>query len=578
MAPAANPDAIRGHSVDLAHALFRRIEPMNTGTFYRRALTILLVATSFAIFVAAEFSQDNKAAQPSANGDWLYGDHNIAGTRYSPLTQINRGNVNQLEQACSYTFPEKVPAQTAPIVSGGVMYVTSAHYTVALDGFDCRVLWTHEWKPRDNEHGTMVNRGAAIADGKIIRGTIDDYLIALDAKDGHLLWAKQIADPAKGYFISMLPLVHGGLVYIGPAGSEYAAPGFVGAYRVSNGEQVWKFNIVPQDGDGEPGAETWGPDPEARKHGGGCIWTPLSYDVEKDLLYVPGGNPAPDTYLEVRPGLNLYTNSIIALNGKTGRLVWYRQLVPNDFHDYDLLHAAPIIKTGSRTLIATSGKDGVLRVLDRDSHKILYSAPFTTLLNQDVPLSTTTPVRVCPGHHGGNQWNGGAFSPKLNLLFVPSVDNHCSDYIKYAEPPPPERSQTAGGYWGGKSTIVSTWDESRGRVTAFDPLTGKERWRYEAQKPIVAGLTVTASDLIFTGEMDGQFDVLDAQSGTAVYRQDLKDSIQGGVMTYLAHDVQNVAVVHGMTSLFKIKEIVGGNPTVTVFRIGKKKPEPTTGR
>jgi alcohol dehydrogenase (cytochrome c) len=217
----------------------------------------------------------------------VYVDHDLAGTRYSPLKQITAKNVSQLVKACAYSFPDKEPSQTAPIVSAGRMYLTTAHYTVAVDGADCHVIWSSTWTPREHEP-TNTHRGAALADGKIIRGTDDGFLLALDAKDGHTLWAKQIADPKEGYFISMPPLVHGKLVYIGPAGAETAAHGWVGAFRISDGEQVWRFNIVPHDG--EPGADTWGPDPAARKYGGGNIWTPMSFDEKKNLLYVPGGN------------------------------------------------------------------------------------------------------------------------------------------------------------------------------------------------------------------------------------------------------------------------------------------------
>src|ERR1700690_832065 len=196
-------------------------------------------------------------ADNSSGGDWVYADHDLAGTRYSHEKQITTKNVSQLVKACAYSFPDKEPSQTAPIVSAGRMYLTTAHYTVAVDGADCHVIWSNTWAPREHEPRNT-HRGAALADGKIIRGTNDGFLLALDVKDGHMLWAKQIADPKEGFFISMPPLVHGNLIYIGPAGAETAAHGWVGAFRIGDGEQVWRFNIVP--GDGEPGADTWGPD------------------------------------------------------------------------------------------------------------------------------------------------------------------------------------------------------------------------------------------------------------------------------------------------------------------------------
>src|SRR5579872_7498862 len=392
-----------------------------------RAPRFLALCVVFFFVSSAPALFTSRAAD--TDSDWTYVDHDLAGTRFSPLTQITPQNVERLSKICSYTFQEKVPSESAPIVSAGVMYLTSTHYTMALNGADCRVLWTNQWTPRDRD-SIHPSRGASLANGKIIRGTADDYLIAIDAETGKLAWAKQIASPKDGFSTSMPPLIHGDLIYIGPAGSESAASGWVGAFRLTDGEQVWRFNIIPADG--EPGAETWGPDPAARKNAGGALWTPLSYDTEKDLLYVSGGNPAPDFYDDTRPGINLYTNSIIALDPKTGKLAWYNQFIPHDVHDYDITHVNPVFKINSRTAIASTGKDGVLRVVDRDTHKVLYAVPTTTRINADAPASRT-PIHVCPGTLGGTEWNGASFSPKLSLLVIPSNDNWCSDIQKNSE-------------------------------------------------------------------------------------------------------------------------------------------------
>ena len=298
-------------------------------------------------------------------------DHDYGGQRYTPLDQISAKNAADLAQVCSYTFPDKEASQTAPIVYDGILYATTAHHTVAVDGANCKLVWQSEWKPRDHET-YITQRGAAIKDGKVVRGTGDGYLLALDGKTGKELWSRQIAKPGEGHFISMPPLIYEDLVLIGPAGSEFASKGWVGAFRLSNGEPVWKFNTVPDPG--EPGAETWG-DPNALKHGGGNLWTPMSLDVEKELLYVPVGNPAPDFYGENRPGANLYTGSIVALDVRTGKLAWYYQAVPHDVRDYDLTHLAPVFTTTvggqQRTVIALTGKDGVLRALDRDTRDVI---------------------------------------------------------------------------------------------------------------------------------------------------------------------------------------------------------------
>jgi alcohol dehydrogenase (cytochrome c) len=503
-------------------------------------------------------------------GDWPYVDHDLAGTRHSDLKQITTKNVSRLVKACAYSFPDKEPSQTAPIVSAGRIYLTTAHYTVAIDGADCHVIWSSTWVPREHEPFNT-HRGAALADGKIIRGTDDGFLLALDAKDGHTLWEKQIADPREGYFISMPPLVHGNLIYIGPAGSETAAKGWVGAFRTRDGEQVWRFNIVPDDG--EAGADTWGPNPAARKHGGGNLWTPMSFDETSNLLYVPGGNPAPDIYDEGRPGANLYTNSLIALDATTGHLAWYRQFVPHDVHDYDVTHVAPVFQTtiggSTRNVIASTGKDGLLRLLDRDSKDIIYSVPFTNRVNVEAPV-TTTPARVCPGTLGGEEWNGSAYYAKQNLLIVPATD-WCAEFNKDTTAPDPEKEHTHGFYFGGE-TKFDPWSAARGRLTAFDASTGHEKWRYDAAKPLIAGVTTTAGDLIFTGEMTGDLLALDATTGKVLLRLDLGAPVAGGVVTYSARGAQNVAVVSGFVGVYNLAapEIGGGNTTVTVFRLPGK--------
>src|ERR1700676_4957936 len=260
----------------------------------------------------------NDALNDSAT--WVYVDHDYHGTRYTALAQITADNVKQLTPVCSYTFPEQEPSQTAPVVYGGVLYATTAHYTVALDGATCKVLWQHKWQPHGKETENT-QRGAALKDGKVIRGTADGFLLALDAKSGKELWYRLIASSADGYFLSMAPLIVDDLILIGPAGAEWAAKGWVSAFKLSNGDRVWKFNTVPDLG--EPGVKSWGNNPKALKNGGGNVWTPMSYDPEKRLLFVPVGNPAPDFYDKDRPGANLYTNSIVALNVATGKLAWY---------------------------------------------------------------------------------------------------------------------------------------------------------------------------------------------------------------------------------------------------------------
>jgi alcohol dehydrogenase (cytochrome c) len=535
-----------------------------------KSKSTILVGLAVVLGVSYAIASRQGAVNKPDDSDWLYVDHDLAGTRYSYLKQINTKNVSQMAKVCVYTFPDKEPSQTAPIVSAGVMYLTTAHYTVAVDGSDCHVVWTSKWSPRDHE-AFNTHRGAAISGGKVIRGTGDGFLLALDAKDGHTLWSRQIANPKEGYFISMPPLVHGDLVYIGPAGAEWASKGWVGAFRITDGSQAWRFNIVPDDGD--PGANTWGTNPAAREHGGGNLWTPMTFDEEKNLLYVPGGNAAPDIYDEGRPGTNLYTNSLIALDAMTGHLAWYRQFIPHDVHDYDVTHVGPMFKAkisgSTKNVVASTGKDGMLRLLDRDSTEILYSVPFTNRVNAEAPV-TTTPVRVCPASLGGQEWNGSAYDIKLNLLVAPATD-WCAEFKKDVTSPDPEKEHTHGWYFVARPSSIHGPPRGDDSLRSMRPLAKKSA-ATTPTKPMVAGVTATEGDLVFTGELTGDLLALDARTGKVLVRRALGGPAGGGVVIYNARGVQNVAIVSGFVGIYNsvAPEIGGGNTSVTIFRLPGK--------
>lgn len=351
----------------------------------------------------------DQAALTAASGstDWLHYTHDYSGTRFSPLDQINATNASRLVPACMFQVGETDNFQTGPLVHAGTMYVTTWRSTIALDATTCRPKWRHTWQPR-GDTGWQRNRGVAIKDGRLVRGTPDGYLIALSADTGALLWARRVAKSEEGETFSMAPLVYEDLVLIGPAGSENNVQGWVGAFKLADGSPVWRFNTVPKPG--EPGFETW-QNPKGIPMGGGSVWTSFSLDPETGDLYVPVTNPSPDLPVQLRKGDNLYTNSIVCLDVRTGRRRWHRSLVPNDSHDWDLTHTSPLIRASingtTRPLVVTAGKDGFLRTLDRETHEVLYTTPVTTIENADAPM-TTTPSRVCPGVLGGVEWSDPA--------------------------------------------------------------------------------------------------------------------------------------------------------------------------
>src|SRR6266446_4391007 len=225
----------------------------------------------------------------------------------------------------------------------------------------------------------------------------DGHLIAVDMEKGTLLWSRKIADAGSSQYLSMPPLIVDDVVIYGPAGADWGAKNWIGTFKLDSGEPVWRFNLVPDAN--EPGAETWS-NPQAREHGGGSVWTPLSFDAEKGVIFVPVGNPAPDFYREVRPGTNLYTDAVVAVDVKTGKLLWYKQFVANDMHDWDLSQVSPIFRSSvsgkSRNLMAVSGKDGLLRMIDRDNQELLYEVAITTRRNVDSE-PTISGTHICPG-------------------------------------------------------------------------------------------------------------------------------------------------------------------------------------
>jgi alcohol dehydrogenase (cytochrome c) len=518
--------------------------------------------------VAPEFIAGEQGLRPTGVGpaqqeltdasnpaNWLYATGSYVGTRYSPLAQINRQNVGGLTVACLYQMGSTETFHTNPIVRDGVMYLTTARITTAIDAATCRPRWTHRWEPKDTELWAM-NRGVAIKDGYVLRGTPDGYLVALDAADGHLLWARHVAKPSDGETITMPAMVFEDLVLIGPAGSENKIQGWIGAFRIADGKPVWRFNTVPRRG--EPGSETWG-NADKFPVGGGAVWTPMTLDPARGELYVAVTNPAPDMPSNMRPGANLYTNSVVALDVRTGRLRWYEQLVPNDARDWDLTQVSPLYrgKAGGRerNLIVTAGKDGLVHIIDRDTHERLAQTAVTTRLNTEGAIPKQG-QRVCPGYLGGVEWNGPALHPGANLLYVPAVDLCMTlvpdDSVKFI---PGEM------YIGGKITADST---SQGWLTAIDASDGSIRWRYRSSRPMVGAVVATGGGLVFAGEMTGDLLAFDAETGRELYRMYTGGGIFGGMATYAVNGVQYLATTSGGGSMTFGRD---GSPTVVVFSL-----------
>ena len=386
--------------------------------------------------------------------------------------------------------------------------------------------------------------GGSLQDGKFVRATSDGHLIALDARTGQLVWKRHVAAAESYEFITMAPLIYEDLIIAGIGISEFAVRGWVGAFRLTDGEPVWRFNTIPDDD--EPGAETWS-NREARRHGGGGVWVTPTIDSETGRLYVTVGNPVPDLYGDVREGVNLYTAAMLVLDGRTGGLEWYKQFVPHDLHDWDMTAAGPIYRTTTpgqiRAMVAVGGKDGLLRGVDRDTREQIFEVPVTTRLGAEMP-PTTQGVHACPGILGGMEWSSPAFNPGLGVLFAPAVD-WCGVYRKSEE-----LRFAAGQLYLGGSFSFDPVESSRGWLTAIDAITGAIKWKYQSPKPMLAAVTTTSSELVFTGELTGHMLVLDARDGTVLYRFDTGVPLHAGVITYAVNGKQYVALATGAATSF----------------------------
>lgn len=490
----------------------------------------------------------------SPDTDWLMYNGDYRGQRYSALDQITADNAKKLQVKCVFQVGEIGSFQTGPVVYQGRMYITTPRNTYALKADTCTKLWEHNYTPKGPEP-QPANRGVALYDGKLFRGTTDGHLLALDAATGKLLWDNWVADSAKGYFLSAAPIAANGRVYIGEAGADWGANGHIRAFDANTGQLLWTFNVIPTGK--EPGAETW---KKGAEHGGGSIWTSLTLDPPSNLLYVSVGNPAPDFNGGLRPGDNLYTDSVVVLDARTGKLAWYAQQIPHDTHDWDTAAAPIVYDLNDGKYMAVANKGGWLYLYDRVTHKLIGKQETTTHLNADKPVSLTG-RRDCPGILGGVEWNGPALDPQQQVLYVNSVD-WCATY-KLGE----TRYVEGSLYFGGDATFDPVKD-ARGWVRAYDATTSKPLWAKKMPTPMIAAVTPTAGGVLFTGDQNGDFVVLNAKNGDTLYKFRTGGAIAGGVVTYTVDGQQYVAVTSGNAS--RSIWLTTGSPTIFVFQVPKE--------
>jgi alcohol dehydrogenase (cytochrome c) len=493
-----------------------------------------------------------EAAPASAGSQWEGYNKSLDSQRYSPLTEINSTNAGTLVETCRVQVAKRGSFQSGLVVVDGTMFATTSTDTLALDPLTCAVKWRHEYSRAQNAT-VPINRGIAYLNGRVFRGTDDGRLLALDALTGKEVWSNVVGDPRLGELIDGAPIAWNGLVITGTAISDLGARGRIVAYDALSGREVWRFDTIPM-GD-QRGADTW-KNKSWAKHGGGGTWSTFTIDPVSGELFVPVGNPVPDFTPADRPGENLFTNSVVVLDARTGKLNWWYQLAPHDGLDHDL-GAAPMLFQNSRNedMVAAAGKDGYLYLILRDSHQLQVKTAVTTVDSRPV-LPTREGVRSCPGMVGGVEWNGPAFDPARMAIFVGAVD-YCSVF-----------KNDPGSKWApGLTNYGGSWmpvlDPATGWVTAVDANTGKVRWRFHAEAPVIGGVTPTAGGIVFAGDNAGNFYVFDSDSGAVLKNVATGGSVSGGVVTYEQNGKQYVAFTSGNSSVGVFG--AAGRPSIIVM-------------
>jgi alcohol dehydrogenase (cytochrome c) len=482
-------------------------------------------------------------------GNWLTYSRNYLGHRHSPLTQITPANVAQLKVKWAYQF-DNPSNEVSPIVVDGVMYVTGPNKAAALDLKTGRRLW--RWNrtvPADYQSIGFgrVNRGPAILDDKLFVATLDCQLVALDLKSGRERWSTTVADYKPGYSMTLAPLALRDKIVIGVSGGEAGVRGFIDAYDAKTGQRAWRFWTIP--GPGERGHESWRSD--GWKTGGGSTWVTGSYDPQLNLVYWGIGNPGPDWNGDSRPGDNLYTCSLVALDGDTGALRWHFQFTPHDTHDWDATHV-PVLMEGDirgkkRKLIAVANRNAFYYVLDRESGEFLAGRPYSKQTwakglddnGRPIVIPDTEPsdkgTLVFPNLNGATVWFSPSYSPLTGLFYVAVRETGATYYKREADYRP-------GTFFAGGGQQELPPDDAWGAIRALESTTGRMVWEFRLHSPPWAGVLSTAGGVVFSGSSEGNFYALDAKTGKPLWDFQAGGGIGANPISFLIDGKQHVAI------------------------------------
>lgn len=498
-----------------------------------------------------------KAAQ-SEPENWMTYGGGYDNQRHSLLREINTNTVKDLKPVWIKNLGIPHGFEATPLIVDGVMYVTTGGHTsiFAFDAKTGKEYWHYKHSVPEDVPACCdwVNRGAAVADGKVFFLSLDAQLHALNAQTGELLWKTSVADIRDAYTTTVAPLIVKDKVVIGVSGGEYGIRGYVDAYEIRTGKRAWRFWTIPEPG--QPGSESWG-GKQTWRTGGGSTWITGAYDPKLDLLYWTVANPGPDFNGDVRPGDNLYTNSVVALNPENGKMQWHYQWTPHDVWDYDGVNEVVLVDmtVNGRTVPALihADKNAFFYALDRRNGEFLFAKPFARQTwAKGLDLKTGRPevnpsaipgpafTPVCPGPAGAKEWNHMAYSPDTKLAYLPVVEN-CAMF----------RTGQAFfhrglPFWGSYATSAAFGPgESHGFLRAVNSATGEEKWSIRSEHPVVSGVLSTAGNLVFWGEADGMFHATDSRSGKDLWTFNVGSGVHASPVTFAIGKKQFIAIAAG---------------------------------
>jgi alcohol dehydrogenase (cytochrome c) len=499
--------------------------------------------------------QPEKLLTQPAGSNWLSYNGDYTGRRFSSLNQINKSNVDRLRASWVFHAPNSSALEVTPVVYEGMMFVTSANDAYALDAEAGRIVW-HYARPvtQDliDDAAEHHNRGVALWHSRVYMETDNAHLLCLDARSGNLLWDVAYTDGNKNYGATSAPLLVKDKVIVGTSGGDDGVRGFVSAYDAESGKLAWRFWTIP--GPGEPGSDSW--PGAAYLHGGGTTWMPGTFDPELNTLFWGTSNPAPDFNGDTRPGDDLYTDCVLALDPDTGKLKWHFQFTPHDLYDYDATETPVLIDADfrgqPRRLLVEANRNGFFYVLDRIDGKFISAVPFVEKLNWAKAIDahgrpvvtgvvpTEKGTRVCPGFSGATNWYAPSYNPSTHLFYFLASEN-CSIYFRGAEKFVPGRTFYATG------AKRSPGDNGKKILLAYDLSGAQAAWKYPqvGAGHSSAGTMTTAGGLVFFGDDAESFEAVDASTGAPLWHFHTGQSISASPMSFSVNGNQHVAIAAG---------------------------------